>query len=175
MRLESAVEVDAVRPARSQRTPSASVRSRSSSWSVIVPEAALDPKSDLPKRALLVGPVDELTVTGGVPSAAIRRSTSTPATTLSTPSSQPPFGTESMWPPMTSAWSESPPRVNHWLPASSTSSSAPVGATFAESHLAATHVSVQATRCAPSRLRSAPELTKLVHGAAWVERHGGNV
>ena len=42
------------------------------------------------------------TVTGGSPSAAMRRSTSEPATTLSAPSSQPPFGTESRWPPMTS-------------------------------------------------------------------------
>ena len=39
-------------------------------------------------------------MTGGVPSAAIRRSTSTPATTFRQPSSQPPFGTESMCPPM---------------------------------------------------------------------------
>jgi hypothetical protein len=36
------------------------------------------------------------TVTGGFPSSAIRRSTSTPAMTFSAPSSQPPFGTESM-------------------------------------------------------------------------------
>ena len=52
-----------------------------------------------------------------------------------------------MWPPMTSVRSESPRRVNHWLPAASISSSAPVGASLAESQsLAVTHVSVQATR-----------------------------
>ena len=54
-------------------------------------------------RALLVGPVDESHVSGGSPSSAIRRSTSTPARTLRQPSSQPPFGTESMWPPIRSA------------------------------------------------------------------------
>ena len=59
------------------------------------------------------------TVTGGSPSSAIRRSTSTPASTLRQPSSQPPFGTESMWPPIRSACSERPGSVNHWLPASS--------------------------------------------------------
>ena len=53
------------------------------------------------------------TVTGGVPSSAIRRNTSTPATTLRAPSSQPPFGTESMWPPTSTARSEAPLRVNH--------------------------------------------------------------
>ena len=62
------------------------------------------------------------TVSGGVPSAAIRRSTSTPASTFRQPSSQPPFGTESMCPPIRSARSEAPASVNHWLPASSISS-----------------------------------------------------
>ena len=60
---------------------------------------------------------------GGVPSSWIRRSTSTPAITFRQPSSQPPFGTESMCPPIRSAWSDSPASVNHWFPASSISSS----------------------------------------------------
>ena len=164
--------------ASSQRTPSASVRSRSSAWSAIVPDAALEPKSDRPKRApSSSAQLTSRTVNGGVPSAAMRRSTSTPATTLSEPSSQPPFGTESMWPPSTSAVSDSPRSVNHWLPASSTSSTAPVGASFCESQsLAVTQVSVQATRWAPSSSPvSAPELAKLLDGAAWFQRHGGNV
>ena len=86
-------------------------------------------------------------VSGGVPSSAIRRSTSTPASTLRQPSSQPPFGTESMWPPIRRARSDSPGSVNHWLPASSISSSAPIETTFSRSHWRArSHVSVQATR-----------------------------
>ena len=70
--------------------------------------------------------------------------------TLRAPSSQPPFGTESMWPPINTARSEAPARVNHWFPASSISSAAPVSATLRASHSRAVcHVSVQATRCAP--------------------------
>ena len=61
-------------------------------------------------------------MSGGSPSSAIRRSTSTPASTFREPSSQPPFGTESMWPPIRSARSDAPRSVNHWFPASSTSS-----------------------------------------------------
>ena len=118
----------------------------------MVPEAALEPNSERPKRApSSSAQLTSRTVTGGIPSSAIRRRTSTPATTLREPSSQPPFGTESMWPPSTSVLSEAPRSVNHWFPASSTSSSAPIGATLPESQLfAATHVSVQATRWAPS-------------------------
>ena len=86
-----------------------------------------------------------------MPSSATRRSTSTPATTFRHPSSQPPFGTESMCPPTRTARSDSPGSVNHWLPAASIDSSAPVLATRPRSHSRArSHVSVQATRCAPS-------------------------
>ena len=42
------------------------------------------------------------------PSSASRRSTSTPASTFRQPSSQPPFGTESMCPPITSTRSDAP-------------------------------------------------------------------
>ena len=94
--------------------PSASRRPRSSAWSVIEPAAADDPKSDRPKRApSSSAQLTSRTVTGGAPSAAIRRSTSTPAITFRHPSSQPPFGTESMWPPRRTARSEPPPTVNH--------------------------------------------------------------
>jgi len=73
------------------------------------------------------------------------------ATTLRAPSSHPPLGTESMWPPMRSAFFEAPANVNHWFPASSVSSVTPSGSTFPESHSRALiHVSVQATRWAPS-------------------------
>ena len=110
-----------------------------------------EPNRQRPKRApSSSAQLTSRTVSGGVPSSAIRRSTSTPATTLRQPSSQPPFGTESMWPPSSSARSEAPGSVNHWFPASSISSSAPSATTFSRSHCRApSHVSVQATRCAP--------------------------
>ena len=70
--------------------------------------------------------------------------------TLRQPSSQPPFGTESMWPPISSARSDAPRSVNHWLPAASISSSTGTAASFPRSHSRArSHVSVQATRWAP--------------------------
>ena len=100
--------------------------------------------------ALLVGPRDE------PQSRAARRprrsaSTSTPASTFKQPSSQPPFGTESMCPPISSARSDAPRSVNHWLPASSISSTAPVPATRSRRNArAVSQVSVHATRCAPS-------------------------
>ena len=59
--------------------------------------AADEPKSERPKRAPSSSAQStSRTVTGGVPSSAIRRSTSAPDSTLRQPSSQPPFGTESM-------------------------------------------------------------------------------
>ena len=113
--------------------PSRSVSARSSSWSRIEPAAADEPKSERPKRAPSSSAQEtSRTVTGGSPSAAIRRSTSTPASTFRQPSSQPPFGTESMWPPMHERRGRRRPRsVNHWLPASSISSTAPVPSSFA--------------------------------------------
>src|SRR6185437_16055946 len=131
--------------------PSASRRSRSSSWSLIEPAAADEPKSERPKRApSSSAQLTSRTVSGGVPSSAIRRSTSTAASRLRQPSSQPPFGTESMCPPISSARSEEPRNVNHWLPASSISSTAPVPASFCRrKSRAVSHVSVHATRWAP--------------------------
>jgi hypothetical protein len=97
-RLDGAVEIDTVRASASgSETPSRSVSCRSSSWSRIEPAAALEPSSDRPKRApSSSAQLTSRTVSGGVPSSAIRRSTSTPAITFRLPSSQPPFGTESM-------------------------------------------------------------------------------
>ena len=90
-------------------------------------------------------------MTGGVPSSAIRRSTSAAATTFRQPSSQPPFGTESMWPPISTARSESPRSVHHWLPAASTSYSSGRPSSFEPSQsFAFSQVGVHATRWAPS-------------------------
>ena len=134
-----------------QRDPVASVSCASSSWSAIEPAAALEPKSERPKRApSSSAQLTRRTVSGGVPSSAIRRTTSTPAMTFRQPSSQPPFGTESMWPPISSARSEAPASVNHWLPASSISSAAPDAASLPRSQSRArAQVSVHATRWAP--------------------------
>src|SRR4051794_9442281 len=139
------------RSASGSAAPSLSWRCRSSSWSAIEPAAADEPNSERPKRApSSSAQLTSRTVTGGEPSAAMRRSTSTPAITFRQPSSQPPFGTESMCPPISTARSEAPRSVNHWLPAASMASSAPVSLTFPRSHSRArSHVSVQATRCAP--------------------------
>ena len=94
--------------------PSASRFRRSSSWSSIEPHAADEPKSERPKRApSSSAQLTTRTVSGGLPSSAIRRSTSTAAMTFRQPSSQPPFGTESMCPPSSNARSESPSSVNH--------------------------------------------------------------
>ena len=102
-------------------------------------------------RALLVGPAHEPHGRRGRarprPAAAAPRR---PPMTFSDPSSQPPFGTESMCPPISTARSEAPGSVNHWLPAAShdlldgTPSSRERSQPRARSH-----VSVQATRCAP--------------------------
>ena len=84
------------------------------------------------------------------PSSASRRRTSTPAMTFRQPSSQPPFGTESMWPPIRTARSDRPGSVHHWLPASSISFSTLEPSSFPRSHArASSQVSVQAVRCAP--------------------------
>jgi hypothetical protein len=102
--------------------PSASFGWRSSSRSSIKPAAALEPNSERPNRApSSSAQLTSRTVTGGSPRLASRRSTSTPANTLSEPSSQPPFATESMWPLMRTARSEPPRSVHHRLPAASIS------------------------------------------------------
>ena len=68
------------RARRAARCRRASRRSRSSSWSAIEPAAAEEPKSERPKRApSSSAQLTSRTVSGGVPSSAIRRSTSTPA------------------------------------------------------------------------------------------------
>ena len=93
-------------------TPSRSVSRRSASWSVIEPAAADEPNSERPNRApSSSAQLTSRTVTAGAPSSAIRRNTSAPATTLRQPSSQPPFGTESIWPPIRTARSERPRKV----------------------------------------------------------------
>src|SRR4051794_22230583 len=140
------------RSASGSAAPSLSWRCRSSSWSAIEPAAAEEPKSERPKRApSSSAQLTRRTVTAGVPSSARRRSTSTPATTFREPSSQPPFGTESMWPPSSTARMESPRSVNHWFPAASIVSSTGTPSKRSRSHPRdRSHVSVHATRCAPS-------------------------
>ena len=150
-RVERAVEVDAVLAQRvGQRDPVAVGELAQLCRSLIEPAAADEPNSDRPKRApSSSAQTTSLSVTGGSPSAAIRRITSTPASTFRQPSSQPPFGTESMCPPISSARSESPGSVNHWFPASSISSTAPVGSSLRGGIPRPSQVSVQATRWAP--------------------------
>ena len=153
VRVERAVEVDAAalrarREARRRRCRSggAARPGRASS-----PAAAEEPRSERPKRdPSSSAQLTSRTVTGGVPSSAIRRSTSAPATTLRLPSSQPPFATESMWPPIRTARSESPRSVHQSLPAASRSRSRGSPSSSPSSQARAVfHVSVQATRWAP--------------------------
>ena len=79
-------------------TPSPSASCRSSFWSAIepTPAARLEPKGSSRSAPPRPAQLTSRSVTGGIPSSATRRSTSAPATTLRQPSSQPPFGTESM-------------------------------------------------------------------------------
>ena len=82
-----------------------------------------------------------------------------------------------MCPPIRSARSDAPPRVNHWFPASSVSSSTPSGSSFPESHSRALDPGVR-PRDALGAFLVAGELSELVQlfdGAAGVERHGGQL
>ena len=138
--------------ASGSETPSRSTSARSSSWSAIEPPAADEPNSERPNRAPSSSAQStSRTVTGGVPSSAIRRRTSAAPRTLRQPSSQPPFGTESMWPPSRTARSESPRSVYQSLPAASRSTSSGRSERLSASHARPfAQVSVHATRCAPS-------------------------
>src|SRR4051812_42241260 len=144
-------------PTRSSRSRSASATpprpssAPTPSWPGIEPPAAAGPKSERPKRAPSSSAQEtSRTVNGGRPSSASRRTTSTAPSTFRQPSNQPPCGTESIGPPSSRARADSPASVNHWFPASSISSSAPVPASFSRRNpRAASHVWVQATRCAP--------------------------
>ena len=117
------------------------------------PENAEDPKRLLPKRAPSSSAQStRRTVTGGRGPywAWIRRRISSPARTFRHPSSQPPLGTESMCPPIRSAWSDSPGSVAHRLAAWSAWTSTGSPSSFFRSHcLVSTQVRVNATLCAP--------------------------
>ena len=92
--------------ASGSRMPSLSTRPRASFMSRL-PEQADEPNKLLPNRAPSSSAQStRRTVTGGLPlyCELMRRRISTPASTLRQPSSQPPFGTESMWPPMSRAF-----------------------------------------------------------------------
>ena len=91
------------------------------------------------------------TVTGGTPSAASERSSSSPAITPSAPSSQPPFGTLSRWLPTTSMSSLAPGSTAHRLPAASVSTSTgSVRSSSRSSARASSHSGVHARRRDPS-------------------------
>ena len=156
--------------------PSRSVSDRSSSWSRIEPAAADEPKSERPKRAPSSSAHEtSRTVTGGSPSAARRRSTSTPASTFRQPSSQPPFGTESMWPPSTSD-AVGGAREREPLVAG--------GVDLLDRTGALEGVAQERPRLLPRRrpgdalgaVGVAGQLSQLLQigdGAGWIERHGG--
>src|SRR5215210_3557139 len=131
-------------------TPSLSLRPRTSSG-LRVPTAAPEPKRLRPKRAPSSSAQStSRRVTGRFWGASTRK-TSRAAMTLRAPSSQPPFGTESMWPPSSTASSESPGAVAQRLPASSVSTSQSISWSFSRSQSRAfAHSPVQATLRAPS-------------------------
>ena len=88
--------------------------------------------------------------TAACPASAIERSVSSAPITPSAPSSQPPFGTESMCEPITTVSGRSPARRAQRLPASSTSTSTGSSASASRSRPRAfSHSSVQHSRRAP--------------------------
>ena len=118
-RLGRAVEVDAVRCERLRQRDAVAVRQPAQLVLVVHrPGGRARAEQAAPEAgALLVGPVDEPhRGRAALPSAASRRSTSTPAITFRQPSSQPPFGTESMCPPISSARSEPPAQREPLVP-----------------------------------------------------------
>ena len=75
----------------------------------MLPESQDDPNRLRPKRAPSSSAKStNVTVHGGVPASAIVRSTSSAPRTPSAPSSQPPFGTESMCDPITTVSGRAP-------------------------------------------------------------------
>ena len=113
--------------------------------------------------ALLVGPVHELERDCAVCAPLNRRSASNAAITPSVPSSHPPFGTESRWPPMMTVRSDSPGSVAQLLPAASTTGS--------QADLPqAVHASTRALRAIPAPMprRCAPSAV-LVFAAKLAE------
>src|SRR5262249_32830013 len=133
-------------------TPCLSTRLRASFMSRF-PEHADEPNKLLPNRAPSSSHQStRRTVTGGFPlyCELIRRRTSTPASTLRQPSSQPPFGTESKCPPMSRHFSDWPCSVNQVLPAASLWISRGNPSTLLRRNSRPlSHVGVKATRCAP--------------------------
>ena len=104
--------------ASASRTPWRSVRWRTLSGTRL-PLAPDDPSRLREKRAPSSSAKSTtVSVTGGVVPVR-RRSASRPASTPSGPSSQPPFGTESRWPPMITVSGRAPGSVVQRLPAAS--------------------------------------------------------
>ena len=133
--------------------PSLSVSTRASSMSS-EPAHAAEPNKLFPKRAPSSSAQStRRIVMGGLPLNCVlmRRRISKPASTFKQPSSQPPLGTESMWPPMRSSLEDSPRNVLHKFPAASAWVSMGNCASFlVNQERVVLHMGVNATRCAPS-------------------------
>src|SRR5450432_3772943 len=117
------------------------------------PEQTDEPKRLFPKRAPSSSAQStRRTVTGDFQlyCELMLRKISTPASTLRQPSSQPPFGTESMCPPISKHFSDSPRSVLQRFPASSRCVSTGNASSFLHNHARVlVHIAVKATRCAP--------------------------
>ena len=107
----------ACRPARARRPLQAAAGGRGSEQAA--PET----------RALFVGPVDDSERPAGRCPQTRHRSAASPASTPSAPSSQPPFGTESRWPPIDDGLRAVARGRTQLLPAASVSTFSPSGST----------------------------------------------
>src|SRR5271170_3296841 len=138
------------RNASGREIPFLSFKPRASSRFKL-PEHADEPNKLFPKRAPSSSAQStRRMVIGGLPlyCELIRRKISKLAKTFRQPSSQPPFGTESMCPPMSKDFSDSPRNVVHKFPAASVWISTGNSESFFLSQLrAAIQVGVNATRC----------------------------
>ena len=181
LRVERAVELDAVRGERiGQRDRRPCRRApRSSAWSAIVPEAAEEPNRLRPKRApSSSAQFDEAHGhRRAPPPRRARRSTSTPATTFRRRRASRRSGRSRCARRSAARVSEAPRSVHHWLPAASTSYVERQSVEQLASHSrAATQVSVQATRWAPSLVAGQVlELAQLLDGAGRLEGHGRTI
>ncbi len=135
--------------ASTSRTPWRSTRPRVLSGTRL-PLAPDDPSRLREKRAPSSSAKSTTaSVTGGVVPLR-RRSASTPASRPSGPSSQPPLGTESRWPPMTTVSGRAPGRVIQRLPAASVSALRPAFPSRSSSQRRASRqIGPHATRWAP--------------------------
>ena len=160
------------RSASTRRVPCLSARPLTSSTARL-PAAADDPRRLRLNRAPSSSAQStSFSVTGGRRSLNIR-SASKAAMTPSAPSSQPPLGTESRWPPMITVRSDSPRSVAQLLPAASIDGSRPMSASLPLNHWRASrHTGPQASRWAPSdvEVREASSLRLAMTSRALIAR-----